>query len=190
LFASAQCIDTRAARGWQIDSNSLEISSYSNVLFELTATGSVLSSFDINVAPINVNKSLRLGLLAFLLFLGVQAFEVVEVRTVGFIKYISNLYNMLELLSLITFTVMSYSLAKLQLMGHSFEANTLFNTFGFYDNWRFMTDYIDLRNSAGGLFCIQTLKLSQYLILFFPKLGLAKSVLAKSGGDLLGFSIM
>ena len=173
-----------------MDTNSLEISAYAKLLFELTAAGSVLSSSDINVAPVNVDNSLRLGALAFLLFLGVQAFEVVEVRTVGALKYISNLYNMLELLSLISFIVMSYYLAKLQLTGHTFEPNALFDTFGLYDNWRFMTDYINLRNSASGLFCIQTLKLSQYFILFFPKLGLAKSVLARSGGDLLGFSIM
>ena len=58
---------------------------------------------------------------------------------------------------------------------------------GFYDQYEYIEAASSLRIAVSLVLCLQILKCTQFLVIFFPGLGLVTGVLGKAFGDLISF---
>ena len=106
----SQYID-RASRAvaisFQIDANLAAVSSFTTVLFELTAAGSVLVSTDMAVTPNQIDDTVAYGRGALTTFCVYQLFELAELYRFGFFGYLGSLYNLIDAASILVFVSIS-----------------------------------------------------------------------------------
>ena len=174
----------------QLDGNSLGLSSYTTLFFELTATSAILPSYAAQVNHVDVDAALLYGAVALGVFCLAQAFEVGELRVHGWRKYLGNVYNYVDLVALYQFVQMAFVLRRLQSADHSFGGSEVSQSMGYFDNYDFMEQVSDLRRSVAVVLCLQLLKGTQYLVLLVPRLGLVTGVLSWAFWDLVSFSLV
>jgi len=187
----SQYID-RASRAvaisFQIDANLAAVSSFTTVLFELTAAGSVLVSTDMAVTPNQIDDTVAYGRGALTTFCVYQLFELAELYRFGFFGYLGSLYNLIDAASILVFVSISIRLHGLAAQAHEWLDSELWNTAGFYHNYDYPHACVSLRTWLAVLLCLQLMKTTRFFVALAPKkFGLANRVLAVALVDLVAF---
>jgi len=173
---------------FQIDANLAGVTSFTTVLFELTAAGSVLTSVDMAVSPNRIDDTVAYGRFSLAAFCAYQLFELHELYRIGFRSYLGSLYNVIDVVSLALFLIISHKLAALAENAHDWVPSELWDRAGFLYTFDYPHACVSLRTWLAVLLCLQVLKTTRFFVALAPnRFGLANRVLAAAMVDLFAF---
>ena len=168
-------------------SNNIGVRSRSVLLFETTAVGGVLTSFDVETrveVESQVQTSKRFTWVAFYytaFFCILEGFELIKT---GPSIYFSDMWNVMDWLNFAIFFLVFNEL--LVLFTHEDDAERYCATHrlcyevGFFDDWRVMGTVRNAKLYLSLCVCIQLLKIIKFANQLVPKMGLATNVISRA----------
>ena len=161
-----------------------------SLMFELTALGAILPSYDVETRILDESLFGTMPLYASLGFAMVIFFcllELVEIRA-GLVDYFLDLWNVADWLNFSLYFLVCKDL------WHAIDAarnpdcsSYLCSEVGYFDDWDAMVSFRDTKTSLALCMCIQLLKILKFAAALVPKVGLATNVLRKCVVDMIFF---
>ena len=178
----------------QLKSNHVGVRYRITLLLELTSTGAILPSYDVETRILDDKATDDMLLYATISLVTVLFFaflELIEIARSGFYAYTSDLWNVMDWTNFFFFF-----LAYMQVLAvHNSIKNPdcssyLCDKMGYFDDWKLMAEYRDAKKYLSLCICIQLFKVIKYLSQLVPKMSLMTSVLRTCVIDLFFFGIV
>ena len=178
----------------QLKANNVGISYRINLMFELTALGAILPSYDVETRVLDGDKwdtmrtfaSIALGIVAFY-----SIIEGIEIVTGGLADYLVDVWNVMDWANYLIYYLFYAKLQQVvEYEGSRDCTSYLCAQVGYYDEWELMGAFRDAKTLLSLCVCIQLFKILKFAAVLVPKMGLATSVLRKCALDLLFFGIV
>lgn len=178
----------------QLRSNPLGLRYRINLMFEITAPGAILPSYDVETRIMDDASEAGMvsyAWIGFLLVIFFSLLEGVEIAKGGFGEYLKDMWNVMDWANyIIYYMVFGQVLTVANLVRTNPRCNSYLCTqVGYYDDWELMAASRSTKLFLSLCVCIQLLKVLKFAGALIPKMGLTAAVLRKCLVDMVFFSI-
>ena len=177
----------------QLRCNNIGLRTRATLMFEFTALGAVLPSFDIESLVEDVGRhwaqgifmNVAMGMCCLFIFL-----EGVECYASGPLSYLSDIWNVMDWLNFLNFFAVYSTLYNLRIYADNRPCAELCAEVGYVDDWQVMGESRDAKMYLSLCVCIQLLKLIKFTNVLVPKMSLMTEVLGRAKADLVFFGVV
>lgn len=181
----------------QMRSNNMGVRYRMTLIFELSAVGSVFTSYDVLTRPLATNllRDAKLycnvGLAMVILFMFMEG---ISVKRLGMAAYASDMWNVIDwanfIMYVLTWVTMQDFVSALDHtpaagICHSYACSQL----GYFDDWKSMSIFRNVKLYLSLNVCLQVFKFLKFFSQLVPKMGLSTNVLRICAIDLIFFMV-
>ena len=192
----AHWIDTRTrvvAIFGQLKSNYVGVRYRITLMFEQTALGAVLPSYDVETRILDKEAERDMGTFATIALILVVAFsllEGVECAYYGAWSYFSDMWNLMDWSNFVIYYLVFAEVRRTQELIRVADCSSyLCKDVGYFDDWQLMGSFRTCKTYLSLCVCIQLFKCLKFASALVPKMGLATNVLRQCAVDLLFFGV-
>ena len=178
----------------QLRSNALGLRYRINLMFEITAPGAILPSYDVETRIMDDASESGMVLYAWIgLFLVIffSLLEGVEIAKGGISGYVQDMWNVMDWANYIIYYMVFAQVLQVSYLVRTNPRCTSYmcTQAGYYDDWELMAASRSTKLYLSLCVCIQLLKVLKFAGALIPKMGLASAVLRKCLIDMVFFTI-
>jgi hypothetical protein len=177
----------------QLKSNYVGVRYRITMMFELTALGAVLPSYDVETRIIDSQQESNMGMFALIALILVIVFsllEGVECAYYGAWTYFSDMWNLMDWSNFVIYYLVYIEVQRVQSLIRQRDCSSyLCQQVGYFDDWELMGSFRTCKTYLSLCVCIQLFKCLKFASALVPKMGLATNVLRQCAVDLLFFGV-
>ena len=178
----------------QLKSNHVGVRYRMTLMFELTALGAILPSYDVETRILSEQSYADMLLYANISLVSVLFFallEILEMLRIGPIDYASNIWHLMDWVNYLIFFLVYAQVGAVDAALHNPDCSSyVCSTLGYFDDWRLMGEYRTMKQYLSICVCIQLFKITKFTSALVPKMGLMSNVLRTAAVDLFFFGII
>ena len=184
----------------QLKSNNQGVRYRITLMFELTALGAILPSYDVETRILDTQfnsdmptyANIALAMVCFF-----AALELFEIANNGVSAYMQDVWNVMDWLNYLIYFIAYISLQNTInytdetpiAPSHPDCSSYLCQETGYFDDWQTMVQFRTTKMYLSLCVCIQLFNIQKFAAALIPKTGLATAVLRKAAMDLIFFGV-